>query len=128
MDEIGRGAAVAIDPRTGGVLAMTSRPSFDPNEFALGLSSERWNEIVDDRSFPLLNRAVQSAYPPASTYKILISLGALGDGIPETLPAGHLVSVREHLREHRYPGLQSGGQGFEGTKPHRHRFSRRRTD
>ena len=81
MERVERGAAVAIDPRTGGILAMASRPSFDPNEFARGLSTKRWNELVSDQTFPLLNRAVQSAYPPASTYKILVSLGALGDGL-----------------------------------------------
>lgn len=80
MADLRAGAAVAIDPADGGILALVSRPSFDPNEFAQGLSGARWREIVADRSYPLLNRAVQSAYPPGSTFKILVSLAALADG------------------------------------------------
>jgi penicillin-binding protein 2 len=79
MARVDAGAAVAIDPRDGGVLALVSRPSFDPNEFAAGLSAERWAEIASDRSYPLLNRAVQSAYPPGSTFKVVVSLAALTD-------------------------------------------------
>lgn len=77
MEHVERGAAVAIDPRTGGVLAMVSRPTYDPNEFARGLSRTRWNQFMADRSYPLLNRAIQSAYPPASTYKVVTSLAGL---------------------------------------------------
>ena len=80
MANVGRGAAIAIDPRTGGVLAMVSRPSFDPNEFARGLSRARWQEFMEDRTYPLLNRAIQSAYPPASTYKVITSLAGLEEG------------------------------------------------
>jgi penicillin-binding protein 2 len=80
MAGVAAGAAVAIDPQTGGILAMVSRPTFDPNEFSRGLSASRWNELVADRGYPLLNRTIQSAYPPGSTYKVLVSLGGLGDG------------------------------------------------
>lgn len=81
MAEVELGAAVALDPRTGGVLAMVSRPSFDPNEFARGLSRERWQELTGDPSFPLLDRAVQSAYPPGSTFKVVTSLAGLAEGV-----------------------------------------------
>jgi penicillin-binding protein 2 len=81
MREVEVGAAVALDPQTGGVLALVSRPSFDPNEFARGLTSARWREVVNDRNFPLLNRAVQSAYPPGSTFKVVTSLAGLGEGV-----------------------------------------------
>jgi len=81
MANVARGAAVAIDPRTGGVLGMVSRPTFDPNEFARGLSRARWREFMQDRSYPLLNRAIQSAYPPASTFKIVTSLAGLAEGV-----------------------------------------------
>ncbi len=77
MANVGRGAAVAIDPNTGGILAMVSRPTFDPNEFARGLSRARWQEFMTDRAFPLLNRAIQSTYPPGSTYKVVTSLAGL---------------------------------------------------
>jgi penicillin-binding protein 2 len=80
MADVARGAAVAIDPRTGGILAMVSRPSFDPNEFARGLSRARWQQFMEDRTYPLLNRAIQSAYPPASTYKVITSLAGLEEG------------------------------------------------
>ncbi len=80
MADVPRGAAVAFDPRSGGVLAMVSRPSFDPNEFARGLSRARWQEFMQDLSYPLLNRAIQSAYPPASTYKVVTSLAGLEEG------------------------------------------------
>ncbi|MEP7028932.1 MAG: penicillin-binding protein 2, partial [Candidatus Eisenbacteria bacterium] len=77
MANVARGAAVAIDPRTGGILAMVSRPSFDPNEFARGLSRARWQEFMTDDAYPLLNRAIQAAYPPGSTYKVVTSLAGL---------------------------------------------------
>ena len=80
MANVARGAAVAIDPRTGGILAMVSRPSFDLNEFARGLSRVRWQQFMEDRTYPLLNRAIQSAYPPASTYKVITSLAGLEEG------------------------------------------------
>ena len=88
MANVARGAAVAIDPRSGGVLGMVSRPSFDPNEFAHGLSRERWGEFMQDRSYPLLNRVIQSAYPPASTYKVITSLAGLEEGVID--PTSHM--------------------------------------
>ncbi len=84
MVKVSHGAAVAIDPRTGGILAMVSRPTFDPNEFARGLTRARWQEFMQDRSFPLLNRAIQSAYPPGSTYKVVTSLAGLEEQEIET--------------------------------------------
>lgn len=81
MASVAAGGAVAIDPRTGGVLALVSRPSFDPNEFARGLSRQRWQELTTDPSHPLLDRAIQSAYPPGSTFKVVTSLAGLADGV-----------------------------------------------
>jgi penicillin-binding protein 2 len=81
MSNVERGAAVAIDPRDGGVIAMVSRPAFDPNEFSVGLSSERWREMTEGGENPLLNRAIQGAYPPGSTFKIVSMLAALADGV-----------------------------------------------
>ena len=77
MSGVGRGAAVAIDPRDGGVLAMVSRPAFDPNEFSQGLSFRRWAELSSGGANPLLNRAIQGAYPPGSTFKIVTMFAAL---------------------------------------------------
>ena len=80
MAKVQRGAAVAIDPRDGGILGMVSRPAFDPNEFSRGLSFERWSELSSGGSNPLLNRAIQGAYPPGSTFKIVTMLAALRIG------------------------------------------------
>jgi penicillin-binding protein 2 len=81
MAKVQRGAAVAIDPRDGGILGMVSRPAFDPNEFSRGLSFERWEQLSSGGANPLLNRAIQGAYPPGSTFKIVTMLAALRTGI-----------------------------------------------
>ena len=72
-----RGAVVALDPLTGGVLAMVSNPSYDPNLFVEGISYSDYAELRGSLDTPLLNRAVQGQYPPGSTVKPLISVGAL---------------------------------------------------
>jgi penicillin-binding protein 2 len=72
-----RGAVVALDPLTGGVLAMVSNPSYDANLFVEGISYAAYAELRGSLDTPLLNRAVQGQYPPGSTIKPLISLGAL---------------------------------------------------
>jgi penicillin-binding protein 2 len=75
-----RGALVAIDPRNGEVLAFVSMPTFDPNLFVEGIDQENWlllNESIDK---PLLNRALRGTYPPGSTYKPFMALGALETG------------------------------------------------
>ncbi len=77
MGDVERGAAVALDPHDGAILALVSRPSFDPNEFARGLSNERWRELARGGGDPLLNRAVQGVYPPGSTFKVATMLAAL---------------------------------------------------
>jgi len=81
MANVARGAAVALDPRDGSILGLVSRPAFDPNEFSHGLSWERWEEISGAGSNPMLNRAIQGAYPPGSTFKIVTMLAALRAGI-----------------------------------------------
>jgi len=70
-------SAVAIDPRTGGVLALVSFPSFDNNLFAGGISNEDYKKIITDKNLPLFNRAVSGEYPPGSTIKPAIASGAL---------------------------------------------------
>ncbi len=72
-----QGAAVVMDVKTGGILAMVSKPSFDPNEFSLRITRQRWNEILKDPSHPLQNRAVQGVYPPGSTFKVVTAAAAL---------------------------------------------------
>src|SRR5262245_55907823 len=77
MAKVEGGAAVAIDPRDGSVLGMVSKPVFDPNEFSQGISFVRWKELNSGGAYPLLNRAIQSAYPPGSTFKVVTMLAGL---------------------------------------------------
>lgn len=76
-----RGAFVVIDVITGEVLVMASRPTFDLNVFIPGISSEDFKALQDDPGIPLFGRAFQSAYPPASSYKPVVALAALNDGV-----------------------------------------------
>ncbi len=75
-----RGALVAIDPRNGGVLALASKPTFDPNLFVDGISTADWSALNDSPDHPLLNRAIYSTYPPGSTFKPFMALAALETG------------------------------------------------
>ncbi|SFN31799.1 penicillin-binding protein 2 [Variovorax sp. OV329] len=72
-----RGAVVAIDPKTGEVLAFVSKPTFDPNLFVEGIDTESWKELSESIDKPLLNRALRGTYPPGSTYKPFMALAAL---------------------------------------------------
>jgi len=76
-----KGAAVALDPQTGGVLALVSFPSFDNNLFAQGLSAKDYQELLDNPTKPLFNRAVAGQYPPGSTVKPLIGSAALQEKV-----------------------------------------------
>ncbi len=80
------GAIVAMDPRTGDVLAMASCPSFDPNLFSVNVPVSVWDSLSQDPMHPLLNRTSQAAYPPGSTYKpITAALGIIDDHVrPDT--------------------------------------------
>ncbi|WP_213954352.1 penicillin-binding protein 2 [Variovorax sp. dw_954] len=75
-----RGAMVALDPKTGEVLAFVSKPTFDPNLFVEGIDSESWKELSESIDKPLLNRALRGTYPPGSTYKPFMAMGALQTG------------------------------------------------
>lgn len=75
------GAIVALDVHTGEVLAMASRPMFDPNQFARGVTSSEWRSLVSDPLHPLNNRAIQGQYPPGSTFKVIMAAAALEKGV-----------------------------------------------
>jgi penicillin-binding protein 2 len=75
-----RGALVAIDPRNGEVLALVSKPTFDPNLFVDGIDLENWRELNESIDKPLLNRALRGTYPPGSTFKPFMGLAALNTG------------------------------------------------
>jgi penicillin-binding protein 2 len=74
------GAVVALDPHTGDVLAMVSRPTFDPNKFAVRMRTKDWKEINDNPDNPLLNRAIQAQQSPGSTFKPIMALAGLETG------------------------------------------------
>ena len=75
-----RGSVVAIDPASGEILALVSSPAFDPNAFALGMSTSEYNALQFDHDQPLFNRAVRGTYPPGSTIKPMLALAALETG------------------------------------------------
>jgi penicillin-binding protein 2 len=75
-----RGALVALDPKTGQVLAFVSKPTFDPNLFVEGIDQDSWNELNGSINKPLLNRALRGTYPPGSTYKPFMAMAALQSG------------------------------------------------
>ena len=79
------GAVVAMDPHTGEILAMVSRPTFDPNEFAVHVSRDEWNKLVNDPDKPLLNKAIQAQLAPGSTFKVIMSFAGWQEGIAQNM-------------------------------------------
>jgi len=79
------GAVVAMDPRTGEILAMVSRPTFDPNDFAVRVSRDQWNKLVNDPDKPLLNKAIQAQLAPGSTFKIIMSVAGWQEHVAQDL-------------------------------------------
>jgi penicillin-binding protein 2 len=76
------GAVVALDPRSGEILAMVSHPAPDPNDFAVRISNEEWKQLNDDPAKPLLNRAIQAQLAPGSVFKIIMATAMLEDKVP----------------------------------------------
>jgi penicillin-binding protein 2 len=111
MAGVARGAAVAIDPRDGGILGMVSRPAYDPNEFSHGLSQETWLELSREGSNPLLNRAIQGIYPPGSTFKIVTMIAALRNGV---------VRPGTRMPQPCHGSYLFGGRSFGCWKPEGH--------
>ena len=105
-----RGALVAMDPRTGEVLAFVSKPTFDPNLFVEGIDVENWQALNESPDKPLLNRALRGTYPPGSTYKPFMSLAALETGKRTALQSfpdpGYFM-----FGSHRFRDDKEGGHG-----------------
>ncbi len=105
-----RGALVAIDPKTGEVLAFVSKPTFNPNLFVDGIDAENWQELNESPDKPLLNRALRGTYPPGSTYKPFMALAALQTGkrTPQQtiFDPGYFL-----LGGHRFRDDKEGGHG-----------------
>jgi penicillin-binding protein 2 len=79
------GAIVAMDPRTGEILAMVSRPTFDPNSFSVRISRKEWNSLVTDPAKPLLNKAIQAQLAPGSVFKMIMAVAGWQEGISQNL-------------------------------------------
>jgi penicillin-binding protein 2 len=79
------GAIVAMDPHTGEVLALVSRPAFDPNDFSVRVSRGEWNKLITDPRHPLLDKVIQAQLAPGSTFKIIMSLAGLENGIAQNM-------------------------------------------
>ena len=105
-----KGAVVAMNPTTGEILAMVSRPSFDPNLFAQRISGEDWQRIATDSTHPLQNRAFQAQYPPGSIFKLIVAIAGLESGAitPETRYSdpGYFM-----LGNHKFDDWKKGGHG-----------------
>ena len=107
-----RGAVVALDPTTGEVLALVSTPSFDPNLFAVGMSTAQYGALQDNLDLPLFNRAVRGTYPPGSTIKPMLALAALATGATnltrKTVCIGYFQLEGD---DHRYRDWKPEGHG-----------------
>jgi penicillin-binding protein 2 len=79
------GALIAMDPHTGEILAMVSRPTFDPNQFSVRLTRAYWNQIITDPNHPLLNKTIQAQLAPGSTFKIIMSFAGLEEGVAQDM-------------------------------------------
>ena len=79
------GAVVAMDPRNGEILAMVSRPTFNPNDFAVRIKRDEWNKLVNDENHPLLNKAIQAQLAPGSVFKIIMATAGLQEGIAQDM-------------------------------------------
>lgn len=79
-----KGAAVAIDPETGGILAMVSIPSFNNTKLTQGLTGKEASDLFNDQDYPLLNRVIQGEYPPGSTFKLAVAIAGLKEEIVNT--------------------------------------------
>src|SRR6202161_3551689 len=79
------GAIVAMDPRTGEILAMVSRPTFDPPSFSVRVSRDQWSKLVNDENHPLMNKAIQAQLAPGSTFKIIMTTAGLQEGVAQDM-------------------------------------------
>jgi penicillin-binding protein 2 len=105
------GALVALDVRTGDVLAMVSKPDYDPNSFAGGIDGETWSALMDDEWRPMQNRSIAGQYPPGSTYKAFVAAAALEEGL---VPPEKRVFCPGHFRLGRrtYRCWKRAGHGW----------------
>ena len=106
-----RGALVAIEPSTGGVLALASMPTYDPNLFVDGISTQDWKALNDSPDHPMLHRAIYSTYPPGSTFKPFMALAGLETGKRTAKQAMYDVGYFQ-FGGHRFMDDKIGGHGM----------------
>jgi penicillin-binding protein 2 len=106
-----QGAIVALDPNNGDILAMASRPAFDPNILSRELTAKQWVEIVQDEGRPLNNRASQGQYPPGSTFKIPMAVAALETKTMSPSSTVHCTGGYQFGRR-LYRDWKAGGHGY----------------
>src|SRR5271154_1764873 len=103
------GAMIAMDPHTGEILALVSRPTFDPNEFSVRIRRDEWNKLITDPDHPLLDKAIQAQLAPGSTFKIIMAAAGLQEGVAQDMkvhcPGGAT------FYGHYYKCWQKGGHG-----------------
>ncbi len=106
-----KGSLVAIDPKTGGILALVSNPTYDPNLFVDGITPENWRELNEHPSKPMINRAINGAYPPGSTFKPFMALAALEMG---KRTASQTISDPGYFNfgNHQFRDDKKGGHGL----------------
>ncbi|MEZ5312898.1 MAG: penicillin-binding protein 2 [Thermoanaerobaculia bacterium] len=104
------GAIVALDPRNGEIRALVSSPSFDPNLFARRLAVDDWKALIDDPFRPLQNRALQSAYPPGSTFKVIVAAAGLAEGVIDTRDSVYCAGVKTYYKRPTHC-WKAGGHG-----------------
>lgn len=107
-----RGSVVAIDPTNGEILALVSAPAFDPNLFAVGMSTAQFGELQNNLDRPLFNRAVRGSYPPGSTIKPMLALAALETGATNLTRKSVCIGYFQlEGDEHRYRDWKPQGHG-----------------
>jgi penicillin-binding protein 2 len=103
------GAMVALDPHTGAVLAMLSRPSFDPTEFSRGIPTALWTKLLASENHPLVDKTIQEHYPPGSTFKLVTAIAGLQEGV-----------IDEHTTFHCSGSIWVGNRQIHCHKKHGH--------
>ncbi len=102
------GAVIAMDPHTGEILALVSRPIFDPNDFSVRISRDEWNKLITDPNHPLMDKAIQAQLAPGSTFKIIMSLAGLQENVAQNFKVdcaggatlyGHFFACDKHHGE-----------------------------
>jgi penicillin-binding protein 2 len=105
-----KGTVIAMNPTTGEILAMVSRPSYDPNLFAQHLTGEEWQRIASDPNHPLQNRAFQAQYPPGSIFKLMVAIAGLESGALTPDTKFYCPGVF-HLGNVKFDDWKKGGHG-----------------